>query len=90
VDHRRSPHNLYKDMWNELAGMVVIDDMVSLLETPLTPAGDYATATLELAGRLERWSMDQSGFLWDNALVGYFSNVAANMRLWTKACATLQ
>jgi len=89
VEHRRSPHNLYKDLWNELAGMVVIDDMLSLLETPLNPAGDYASATLELAGHLERWSADQSGFLWDSALVGYFSNVAANMRLWTQACKVL-
>ena len=90
VDHRRSPHNLYKDMWNELAGMVVIDDMLSLLETPLSAAPDYTSATLELAERLERWSADQSGFLWDSALKDYFSNVAANMRLWTQACALLR
>ena len=90
VDHRRSPHNLYKDMWNELAGMVVIDDMLSLLETPLSPAATYAPATLELAERLERWSRDRSGFLWDNDLAGYFSNVAANMRLWTQVCKSLE
>jgi hypothetical protein len=77
-------------MWNELAGMVVIDDMLSLLETPLGAAGDYTSATLELAERLERWSADQSGFLWDNALRDYFSNVAANMRLWTRACESLR
>jgi hypothetical protein len=90
VDHRRSPHNLYKDLWNELAGMVVIDDMLPLLETPLSPAADYSSAALDLAARLERWSVDQSGFLWDSALVGYFANVAANMRLWTQTCELLK
>jgi hypothetical protein len=89
VDHRRSPHNLYKDLWNELAGMVLIDDMLPLLETPLTPCSDYQTASLELADSLERWAFDQTGFLWDKTVKNYFRNVAANMRLWINACRAL-
>lgn len=89
VEHRRSPHNLYKDLWNELAGMVVIDDMLSLLEEPLTPTSDYGTAVLELAERLERWAADQKGFLWDDHLKAYFRNVSANLRLWVSACRQL-
>jgi hypothetical protein len=89
VDHRRSPHNLYKDLWNELAGMVVIDDMLPLLEAPLSPAPTYSAAMLELVERLERWAVDQKGFLWDEPLRAYFRNVAANVRLWVTACGQL-
>jgi hypothetical protein len=90
VEHRRSPHNLYKDMWNELAGMVVIDDMVPLLEAPLEASPDYEHAALQLADQLEIWAADQSGFLWDTELKAYFNNVSANMRLWIDACRQLQ
>lgn len=89
VEHRRSPHNLYKDLWNELAGMVVIDDMLSLLESPLSPAKDYSEATVELAERIEEWSAKQQGFLWDDALKGYFKNVTHNMKLWVEVCRQL-
>ena len=89
VEHRRSPHNLYKDLWNELAGMVVIDDMTELLETPLSPANSYGEANLELAGSLREWSAKQEGFLWDDSLRNYFNNVADNMSLWVKTCQAL-
>jgi hypothetical protein len=89
VEHRRTPHNLYVDLWHELAGMVVLDDMVPLLETPLTPATDYGTAALELADRIEAWAAGQNGFLWGEALQDYFRNVAANLRLWVAACRQL-
>jgi hypothetical protein len=90
VEHRRTPHNLYKDLWNELAGMVVIDDMLPLLEEPLSPAQDYAAAALELSDRIEAWAVDQRGFLWDESFKTYFANVSANMRLWVDACRQLQ
>ncbi|QIZ72494.1 hypothetical protein [Oxynema aestuarii] len=89
VEHRRSPHNLYKDLWNELAGMVVIDDMLPLLETPLSPAKTYSEATVEFAERLEAWSVKQQGFLWDDSLRDYFKKVAQNMRLWVEVCRQL-
>ncbi len=89
VEHRRSPHNLYKDLWNELAGMVVIDDMLPLLETPLSPASSYGAASLELAERLLAWSAACQGFLWDDDLRAYFRNVAQNMQLWVEVCQQL-
>ncbi|WP_414550956.1 hypothetical protein [Anabaena sp. CCY 0017] len=89
VEHRRSPHNLYKDLWHELAGMVVIDDMLSLLETPLSPVSTYSEATLELSDKLEEWAVKQEGFLWDEALKSYFQNIAQNMKLWIKVCQQL-
>lgn len=90
VDHRRSAHNLYKDLWHELAGMVVIDDMLPLLENPLSRATTYSEATVELAQLIEEWSYGQQGFLWDDLLKGYFKNVSQNMRIWVSACEQLQ
>jgi hypothetical protein len=89
VDHRRSPHNLYKDLWHELAGMVVIDDMLTLLETPLPNAASYSEAALTLAAGIHDWAMTRTGFLWDEDLKRYFSNVAKNMELWVSTCREL-
>jgi hypothetical protein len=89
VDHRRSPHNLYKDLWNELAGMVVIDDMLPVLESEMPAAKSYGEAMHNLAAQIEEWAATQNGFLWDDALRGYFGNVAQNMRLWVDACRQL-
>jgi hypothetical protein len=89
VDHRRSPHNLYKDLWHELAGMVVIDDMLPILEQPLTKSETYSSAAIDLAERIAEWSAHQQGFLWDDALRSYFRNVAQNMQLWVHACEQL-
>jgi hypothetical protein len=90
VDHRRSPHNLYKDLWHELAGMVVIDDMLSLLETPLTKTNSYYAATLELSECIETWALEQNGFLWEENFRGYFTNIANNMRIWLTVCNQLK
>ncbi len=89
VEHRRSPHNLYKDLWNELAGMVVIDDMLPMLETPLPQTQTYSEATTALAEILKEWSSQQQGFLWDEALREYFNNVSSNIKVWIEVCNQL-
>jgi len=89
LEHRRSPHNLYKDLWNELAGMVIIEDMLPLLEEPLSKASSYEDATLELADRIDAWSSQRTGFMWDDSLRDYFKQIGSNMRLWVAACRQL-
>lgn len=90
VDHYRNAHNLYKDLWQELAGCAIIDDMLPLLEAPLSRAKDYSQASMELADRIVEWSSDQKGFLWDKPLKNYFKNIANNMRLWVETCRQLE
>jgi hypothetical protein len=90
VEHRRFPHNLYKDLWNELAGMVIIDDMLPLLEEPLTAEKNYSDATVKMSERLEDWASKQEGFFWDESLKGYFRNISSNMRLWVETCHQLE
>lgn len=89
VEHRRSPHNLYKDLWNELAGMVVVDDMLPILEKPLPPAKSYSDAARTLADWILEWNQSCQGFLWDNELHQYFNNVAQNIHLWVDVCREL-
>ncbi len=89
VEHRRSPHNLYQDLWHELAGMVILDDMLSLLEEPLPSANSYEEAAITLTNKLRVWTNKQDGFLWDDSLRAYFNNVADNMLLWVEACRQL-
>ncbi|MCX5706645.1 MAG: hypothetical protein NTW13_03130 [Candidatus Omnitrophica bacterium] len=89
LEHRRSLHNLYKDLWNELVGMVIIDDILPLLETPLSQSANYGSAMLELSGKIEEWSVDRQGFLWEDSLRDYFKNVSRNIRLWVEACRQL-
>ena len=89
VDHRRSPHNLYKDLWNELAGMVILDDMLELLETPLPNAQTYSEAAQTLSAWIWEWAQKKTGFLWDEALRQYFLTISKNMELWTLVCQEL-
>lgn len=89
VEHRRSPHNLYKDLWHELAGMVILDDGLELLETPLTDTRTYSEAAQILSSWLWDWAQKQTGFLWDNDLKHYFGSISKNMELWTLVCREL-
>jgi len=54
ADHRRTPHNLFKDLYHELAGMVLIEELLPwLIEEPLegsTYLETYASL-VRLAGR---------------------------------------
>ncbi len=89
VEHRRTPHDLFKDLWHELAGMKLVEDLLPIIETPLTPTADYGTAALEIADRLGPWAAAQSGFLWSDDLRAYFRTVARNLGLWVDACRQL-
>jgi hypothetical protein len=89
VRQLRNEHNLFKDLWHELAGMVFIEDMVSLLEEPLSAADSYDEAYLELAERLVEWSRKQNGFLWNEEAVAYFEKISSLMKCWTSACRQL-
>jgi hypothetical protein len=89
VEHRRSPHNLYQDLWHELAGMVIVDDMLCLLEEKMPPAFSYSEAAVNLAEKVRVWAEQQDGFLWDASLRAYFKNVSDNIFNWVKACQQL-
>jgi hypothetical protein len=90
VRHNRHLHSLFKDLWQELPGMVLIDEMLPVLEAPLTPSRQYDVAYLELADRLDTWARGKNNvFLWGDAVEPWMGNLTDTMRAWVDVCRQL-
>lgn len=89
ADHRRTTHNLFADLYSELAGIVLTEELLPWLrEVPLsasTYAGCYAELCDALAAQADRFS----GFLWDEGGRAFLAATAENMRTWLGAVTTL-
>ena len=85
LDHRRTPHNLFKDLYHELAGIVVIEEFLPwLIEEPVsggTPSEAYADLTERIATATDRFT----GFIWDDGGREFLKETAACMRVWHAA-----
>ncbi len=85
TDHRRTPHNLFKDLYHELAGMVIVEELLPwLMETRLA-GSSYADAYLSLAEELEARAAGCRGFVWDQGAREFLASTAASMRAWVGA-----
>jgi len=82
ADHRRNSHNLLVDLYHELAGIMMLEDMAGFLSTVQLPGGSYAEAYEGLSGRLEEFADRQEGFIWVPETRLYLHAIAANMRVW--------
>jgi hypothetical protein len=85
VDHRRTVHNLFKDLYHELAGIVLIEELLPWLKevklSGSTPLDVYASLSSELAANAERFR----GFIWDDGGREFLIDTARNMQTWIKA-----
>lgn len=89
ADHRRTPHNLFKDLYHELAGMVLLDDLLPWL-TELPMHGErYPELYAGLADALEQKGATMRGFVWDDGGRDFLTDTAANMRAWLEAVRTI-
>lgn len=85
ADHRRSPHNLFKDLYHELAGIVIVEELLPwLMELPLQ-SHDYADLYAELADALDDNAAQFKGFIWDDGGRDFLHDTAACMRQWLTA-----
>lgn len=85
ADHRRTPHNLFKDLYHELAGVVLIDDLLPwLLELKLS-GSSYAELYAHLADELDARKDAYRGFIWDQGGGGFLRETAEHMRAWLEA-----
>lgn len=89
ADHRRTPHNLFKDLYHELAGMVLLEDILPWLQDLPLQSGSYATLYASLADALEDKAGTMRGFVWDEGGSDFLRDTAANMRAWLDAVATI-
>jgi hypothetical protein len=89
ADHRRTPHNLFKDLYHELAGMVVVEELMPWLMEAKLSAGTYEEAFLALADAIEERAPRFSGFVWDQGAREFLVATAGHMRAWIAAVRQL-
>lgn len=85
ADHRRTPHNLFKDLYHELAGMVLLEDLLPWFTELKISGGSYAEMYAAVADALEEKSGSMRGFVWDEGGRDFLVDTAANMRAWLEA-----
>ena len=90
AEHHRTPHNLFKDLYFELAGVVVVEELLPWLhELPLRESS-YAACYAELAHALEAGADRFRGFVWDDGGREFLRDTAACMQMWLKLIERLQ
>jgi hypothetical protein len=81
-NHRRTPHNLFKDLYHELAGMVLIEELLPwLVEVKLT-GGSYRNAYACLADELAAAASRFGGFVFDQGGRDFLKDTAAHLQTW--------
>lgn len=82
LDHRRTPHNLWKDLYHELAGLALLEDLlpwlVELKLTGTTPLEAYGALAEELIGAADTFS----GFVWDDGGREFLRETGSLMQVW--------
>ncbi|MFC2048067.1 hypothetical protein ACFLSK_01390 [Chloroflexota bacterium] len=84
ADHRRNIHDLFKDLQNELWGMILTDKVVPVVESLRLTETTYSNVYLELAERI-RTVTDRSHEI-NEPTKAYFSQIASAMEVWVDVC----
>ena len=85
VEHRRTPHNLFKDLYHELAGMVIIEDFLPWLIDQQLEGNNCLDAYASLAARIEDDVETFRGFVWDDGGREFLRATAQAMKTWIAA-----
>jgi reversibly glycosylated polypeptide len=85
----RNEHRLLTDLRQELPGMDLIEDLVPVLERPLSPASTYVDPTLELADRLVQSAETHPRISAIPGAAEFLRETAAGMKLWSDVCVEL-
>lgn len=89
AEHRRSPHNLFKDLFHELAGMVVVEELLPWLQDVKLEGDSYFQAYSSLTEALDAASDNFKGFVWDDGGREFLRETAACMRVWLNALESI-
>jgi len=84
TDHRRNVHSLFRDLRQELEGMVLVDVLATILEDVQLDSTSYDEAYLELSEAVERAILERRDL--SEPVKSYFREVAHAQRVWTGAC----
>jgi Reversibly glycosylated polypeptide len=89
LDQQRNPHNLFVDLWHELAGMMILEDVGPLLAEPPPEMVSYRVAYVALSQHLESIADRFEGFIWTDECRTYFRDISRIMRIWTDVYAAV-
>ena len=89
AEHRRSPHNLFKDLYHELAGMVLIEELMPWLLSLKLQGSTYQETYAHLAQELAEASNQFQGFIWDEGGREFLISTSAHMQRWLQAVRVL-
>jgi hypothetical protein len=85
LDHRRTPHNLFKDLYHELAGMSLLEDFLPwLTEVPLQGT-DHLETYACLAEGIQAAAPSFRGLFWDEGGRDFLVATARRMNTWLAA-----
>ena len=82
AEHKRTPHNLFKDLYFELAGMVIVEELLPWMIELKLEGGDYLTSYRALADAMEVAAPQFKGFIWDEGGREFLVDTAHCMRQW--------
>jgi hypothetical protein len=89
ADHRRTPHNLFKDLYHELAGIVLLEDLLPWLLELKIAGSSYRDTYAALADALEERGAAMRGFVWDEGGREFLRETAGHMRAWLEAVSVM-
>ncbi len=89
-EHRRTPHNLLKDLQQELAGIALLEELTAWLETVELFGTDVDETYLCLADALDEALPRFRGHLWGPAARAFFTGTTHSMRTWVEATRIVQ
>jgi hypothetical protein len=89
AEHRRNKHNLFVDLYNELAGIMILEDMTTFFEKVELPCDSYFNAYQALSIELEKFTNSVEGFIWVDETRTYFRKISQNMRIWADIVAEI-
>ena len=90
AEHRRNVHNLLVDLYNELAGIMILEDMADFLINIQLPSDSYINAYRKLASKLIDFSTEQTGFIWTEETKSFFEDMSKCMAIWVDVVASLR
>ena len=83
VEHRRTPHNLFRDLYHELAGIALIEEFLPWLCEVRLSGNDPLTAYECLADQMADADDRFRGFMWDDGGREFLRETVGLMRAWT-------
>ena len=90
VNHIRNSHNYLNDAFNELACVMVLEDLLQWLTTDYQfTESNYVDAYISLSSALQDQVEKFEGKIWTDGTRGYFHQMAHYMRQWAKTSKNL-